>query len=442
MVFLSIDFGTSSVKAALIDERFAILQEAKAAYAYRMLPGERVELSRDDLLAALRKVVQSFDERLLQRVELICYDTFSPSLVLMEKDGGLLGQTVITHLDRRSRAFSAVVDERFGNERYMNVAGILPFAGGCSLMNILWYQHHEPEMLRKTYHLGHMTTYFHHLLTGKWMTDTVNATMLGVYDTVGMNGWSDDIIRAFDLEAAWFPQVVQPGAAWGTLTGAAASMLGLRKDIPVAAGTNDMAAAQVGAGNQAAGCILNSAGSSDMVSILTDCPAPNRHYYLRGAATKGLWQIYATTAGGFAVEWFQKQLCRDMPDDDAFHAWIAEAIRRYDGRTEVSFDPYLSGDRQSLERKTASWHGLTLASTREEMMAAMLRGIQTELRGTVALAAEHTRLSRVMKVTGGMLSKEYIEMKQRVFSEFELKAVDNCTLLGNVKLAMRREVAQ
>ena len=44
MYFLSLDFGTSALKLAVVSENLEIVQTASAAYPYILLPGEKVEI--------------------------------------------------------------------------------------------------------------------------------------------------------------------------------------------------------------------------------------------------------------------------------------------------------------------------------------------------------------------------------------------------------------
>ncbi len=131
-----------------------------------------------------------------------------------------------------------------------------------------------------------------------------------------------------------------------------AAKLGVTAGIPVAVGTNDVAAAQMGAHNARAGDMMNTTGSSEMVSILTDKPVVNPEYYLRNSALPGIWQIYATTAGGFAIDWFYDQLCREMTKKE-FYKYVDDVIDQCMDDTSVTFDPYMTGDRQSLEKRPA-----------------------------------------------------------------------------------------
>lgn len=434
MLFLSIDFGTSAVKLSVVDETGHILSSARNSYQYLMLPGEKVELAPEDLFKALYAAAGKLDSHYLSDVECVCYDTFSPSLVFMDRDGELIYPNIITHLDRRSRSQSAVIQNQIGNDSYMNISGIYPFAGGCSAMTLIWFQMNQPEILRSIYQIGHLTTYLHKKLTGKWMIDLVNASMLGLYETTTQSGWSDSLFYQLHMNPNWFPDIYKPGTLYGTLLPDIAKHLGVPSGIPVSIGTNDVASAQMGAHNTFSGQIMNTAGSSEMVSILTDRPVTSPHYYLRNAALPGLWQIYATTAGGFAIDWFYREFCRDITKEEYYDHYIIQAIEHYAENTNITFDPYLTGDRQSLKKKTAAWHGLSLSSTREEMLAAMLKSIQGVLYSTIKDAEKVTHLDPDIKISGGMVTSSYLRLKQIEMPEYHFTHVENCPILGNTEL--------
>lgn len=437
MRFLSIDLGTSSVKMEIVEDDLTVLASAQAPYRYLLLPGEKVELDPDALFGAMYEAAGRLPADLRAGVDLLCYDTFSPSPVFLAADGSLAYPNIVTHMDRRSRAQCDRIDREIGRDAYREIAGIYPFAGGAGVMTVLWMQENEPESLQRTHRIGHLTTLVHHRLTGEFMVDLVNASMLGLYETTTQGTWSQELLEAFGLEASWFGQIHDPGTLLGTLRSAEADRLGLRAGLPVAVGTNDMAAAQMGAGNDRAGKVMNTAGSSDMVSVLTDVPVTSPTYYLRNAALPGLWQIYATTAGGFALDWFREQFCREMPAEEFYDTYLPACLEAHPADGEVSFDPYLTGDRQSLLKRAAAWHGLTLAATREEMLAALLRSMNRVLAGTLAEAAQVLELDRTIKLTGGMSSPAFVALKEREIPGFSFEVVQNCSVLGNIALVQR-----
>ena len=304
MLYLSMDFGTSAVKLSLVDEEKKTLAWAKKEYPYILLPGEKTEMDPHVMMQAVYDACQSLDPALRAQVSWMCYDTFSPSPVFLDENGELVYPNIITHLDRRSRAQTAEIDRIIGKDAYREVSGIYPFPGGCSAMTFLWFLQNEPWVYDRTYRVGHLPTYLHKKFTGEWMVDLVNASMMGLYETTTQGGWAWEIIEKLGLKKDWFGTIYNPGTQLGTLLPDIAEKLGIPAGIPVSVGTNDVAAAQMGAGNDRAGQIMNTTGSSEMVSILTDKPVTNPHSSLRNAALPGLWQIYSTTAGGFAVDWF------------------------------------------------------------------------------------------------------------------------------------------
>lgn len=435
MRFLSVDFGTSSVKLSVVDENRNLLQTAKEDYAYILLPGEKVEIDPDELFNALFNAGGQLDSDLKQTVDRVCYCTFSPSPVLMRKDGSLTYPNIITHMDRRSRAQSDTILEKVGRERFLQITGFYPFAGGAGVMTLLWFMENEAEVLEDLFCFGHLPTYIHHRFTGEWMTDLVNASMMGLYDTVSQSGWSQELLDKLCISKDWLTPIRQPGTVYGSLLPEIASALGVQAGIPVTIGTNDMASAQAGAGNFTAGCIMDTAGSSDMVSILTDKPVVHPRYYLRNSALPGIWQIYATTAGGFALDWFWEQFCREMSQEVFYNEYLTQVINQWPKEGEVRFDPYLTGDRQCMEKRTGAWSGLTLASTRDEMLAAMLRSMNRVLYDTIQEAKKVQPLKDVIQLAGGMSDDKFIQLKMREIPGFRFELVDNCSILGNVALA-------
>src|SRR6185295_7686088 len=84
-----------------------------------------------------------------------------------------------------------------------------------------------------------------------------------------------------------------------------------------------------------------------------------------------------------------EQLFRDLTDR-AF-ATLMRKLARIRLKTSVRFDPYLAGDRMSIEQRRAALTGLTLATTREEILAAVIDAIG---------AASAQRLELLQRVNG------------------------------------------
>ena len=100
MVILSADLGTSSVKLSVLDENLHILDSAKVEYQIRVKNGDWVELDADVVLEAMMEGIRKLS-KYAEQIELIGFDTFSPSMTFMDEEGNAL-YPILTHLDRRS----------------------------------------------------------------------------------------------------------------------------------------------------------------------------------------------------------------------------------------------------------------------------------------------------------------------------------------------------
>jgi sugar (pentulose or hexulose) kinase len=430
---LIVDFGTSSIKASILDEKFNILRASKVSYQIRVYNDDWAELDGPDIFKAMIHSVKILGDD-LEDIDLIGFDNFSPSMIFMDEAGTPL-YPILTHLDRRSKQQTQDILARMGKGRFQSITGIQPFTGGASITSVMWVQKNEKDIFNKSFKLGHLNTFIFKKLTGLWYSDPVNASMTGMYETISGKGWSEEICATFNIPEKLLPEIRNAGTI-GYLTREAAVLCGLKEGIPVAFGTNDAATAQIGADNVSSGSILNISGSSEMVSVLTDHPRIDDQYYLRCSATPGLWQIYATAAGGFALDWFRKEFYRDMDDNRFFNEEFPRVINNFLGKKTMEFLPYLAGDRQSLTPKKAAFTGITLDTKREDFLAAIFMGIHEPITNVIKICETFIPLDNTIKLTGGMINDSFLKVKELLFDAYQFKVIPNCPVIGGAKLAL------
>lgn len=436
MYILSVDFGTSSVKLAVIDEKLNILASAKAAYGIRVYHRDWAEMDADEIFGAMAQGMKALSEY-APDIGLIAFDTFAPSVVFMDKEGEPL-YPLITHLDRRSRKQTNDILQAVGKDCFQSITGIQPFAGGASITTVMWMMENAPEIFKKVYKVGHLDTYIYQKLTGVWLTDPVNASITGMYHTTRWSGWSAQLCGTFKIPMQILPDIHLPGSLAGRLCASAARLCGLKEGIPVAVGTHDTTVSHLAAGNAKEGDILNISGSNEMISILTDKPVTDDRYYLRNAVTPGQWQIFAITSGGLALDWFRKEFYRDMDEKTFFAAEMTDAIQNNAKKTGVKFLPYLSGDRQSLQPKTGGFSGVTLEATRKDFLAAILLGIHEPVLDTIRICEKFMTLNKNIKITGGMNSADLIGLKKMLLPGYRFEAIPDAHIISNAILGMKQ----
>ena len=434
MKILSIDFGTSSVKMAVLNEKEDILAEAKEEYAYQVIDKHKIQIDPDIMYAAFLKGLGGFREHLAD-IELVVPCVFAPVFIPLDRDGNALHPAII-HLDRRSYVQSRFALKAVGKKDFLGISGNLPFAGGISCTSMLWYKDNLPELYRRTWKLGHMNTYLQRRLVGKWLIDPSNASFTGLYETLAMGGWSEKICSALGIDRGLLPDITPSISVAGKLTREAAAATGLREGIPVAMGANDTTSAAYGSGAINNGDILNISGSNEIITVTTDAPVPHEKYYIRSSMEPGKWLYLAITVGGFALEWFRKEFYSEMEKKRFYGTFLSEFVREHT-HTDVKFKPYLAGDRHSLVKKKGAFTGLTFESTREDLLLGLLIGTFEPVFNTINILKKRMKLNPHIFWTGGMVGDAYQDFKRRIFKGFDFNMKRECSTLGNLKVALK-----
>jgi xylulokinase len=394
----------------VLDDGAVVAGPVRTPYSTRY-SGVRAEIGPDDLWAA---IVASVTGLRPGRVDLIGLTALGPAFVAMDRAGTPL-TPLVTHADRRSVEQAARIEREVGRDRHLATAGSRPYPGGIASTTWRWYAEHEPEVLRGADLVGCLTTWLHRRLTGERVIDPSQASFMGVYRTATLDGWDPDLVAAARGRLEQLPEIHEADRIAGELTGPPAAELGLAEGVPMLSGCLDgsaamlaAAAAERGAAGAAEdaepeippGLMVNSVGSTDVLAMTVAEPRPMPRLLTRALGVGRHWVAVATLASvGTTVDWARRTLFPDLPPDE-FHRLVRE-IGTHREDHGVRFRPYLAGDRTTLNQPRGGFSGLTLATTREHLLAAILDGL------AAASAARLPRLEAVgtprpvVHVTGG-----------------------------------------
>jgi len=262
------------------------------------------------------------------------------------------------------------IEKRIGKERHLAITGVRPVPGGISSTTWAWFHAHHRSLLRRADLVGHLNTFLIRTWCGTRMVDPSNASFMGVYSTMALDGWNDELCENVSLPRKLLPEILESNQVAGHLTRQAASGLGLPIGVPALAGMIDTSAAMLLTGARP-GQLLNVCGSTDVLALLTDRPKSDERLITRAFGIGRKWMSVSTlAAAGSGIQWAHDQL---FPD----YSWpkfnrLVKELARSKHSASVRFGPYLAGDRMSIEQRTAGFTGLTLATTRREMLKAII----------------------------------------------------------------------
>ena len=430
---LAVDIGTQSLKAGILDGQLNILERQQVPLTVRVSRGTHAEMDGEQIWSAL--VAACSGLALRSRVEGVVLSTLCPSLVPIDGSGKPL-HPIILHLDRRSEEEARWALETIGEETFLNIAGNLPVPGGISLTSLLWLKNHAPEVYRrKDVCFGHAATLMLHRLTGRFLIDPSNASFTGLFDTVGYTDWDERIYGPLGLDPEKLPAVQHSNSVAGELLGGASAELGIPKGIPVVTGANDTTCACVGANVTSAGDLLNTSGTVDILVLCVEKPLISRRHLLRTHAYPGKWLAMRTVgAGGGSLEWFRQNFCKELSKEEFYTSYLRDVLE-HRPPLRASFRPFLSGNRHQVEMATASFDNLTLDSTRDEMLVALLDGIVSFQFEELDIWKDHVTLRDTITHVGGGATDYYTDFKQEKLTGYKLLTLGETTLAGAAKLA-------
>lgn len=403
MNLLGLDFGSSSVKAAVLRNGKVSGTIVRAPLVTRHA-GVRVEVDPRSVLKGMADVIAQLGKS-AQSVDAVALSVFSPGWVAMDAKGKPL-TAIITHQDRRSTEIAIELEKRVGKDRFLELSGNRPVPGGISVTSWLWYQRNEPRVLRSADLVGHLNTFLHRQLTGARVIDPSNASFTGLYSTVDQSGWSDALLEAAGVSCKLLPAVLEADRIAGQVTRGAAGKYGLTEGTPVLAGIVDTSSAMLLSG-AAAGQLTNNVGSTDVLGLSTDRAHPHERLLTRALGVGPKWMSVSTlAAAGSALQWMHEQFFRDLKPE-AFWALASKLARpsakgKPSAAGSVRFEPYLAGERTSVEQRQGAFAGLTLATTREQMLAAVIDALAEASAARLALFRDlGLPMKRRVMLTGG-----------------------------------------
>ena len=340
--FIGVDVGTGSARAGVFDADGRLLASAKRPIAIWREPGEIVEHSSRDVWDAASAAVREAVARAGVGSESVAGLSFDAtcSLVALDPDGGSLPvgpsgdprRDTIVWMDHRA---VAEADE-------INAGGhdVLRYVGGTispemQSPKLLWLARHAPETFARAGHFLDLTDFLTYRATGALARSACTVTCKWTY-LAHERRWSRDFFESVGLGALGGEgfsrigdEVVEPGTALGRgLTAEAATAMGLRPGIPVAAGLIDAHAGALGTVGSAFGAapadprrrLALILGTSSCCMAVSDTPR----------FIKGVWGPYysALTPGQWLAEGGQSAFGLAIDHLMRMHPAFAEYSRR------------------------------------------------------------------------------------------------------------------
>ena len=400
------DFGTSGLKAVLVDASGRALASVTRPYATRRPHAGWSEQDPEDWWQALREVaaILAADH---PRPDVVGLSGHMHGPVLLDAAGKVLAPVILWN-DQRSTAECDDID-RLTAGRIAEWTGN-PTRTAFTASKLLWLRRHRPDIHARIDTVLLPKDFIRFRLTGMPATEASDASGTSLFD-VRAGRWSEQTLEALGIPAGWLPPVTGSAVASGRITDAAAEQTGLPAGIPVVAGASDQSAAAVGCGNVASGTLSINLGTSATVTATVQAPLadPTGACHTFRHAVPDTWQIMGgvLSAGG-AMQWYRDRVSVNGTMSGAetangYDEILAGALAVPPGADGLIFLPYLTGERAPHNDPHArgGWIGLTARHDRRHLARAVLEGVCFALRQIVDRIEAVAGPGQEVRIAGG-----------------------------------------
>ena len=421
VLVLTLDFGTQSVRSALVDKKRNIVSIIKKPYdpVYRSPEKGYVEQDADFYWEYAIDVLKQLCEQNKDKLDKIIgatITTFRDTSVQLDKDLKPI-RPCILWLDQRLAKASEKIPGIYNF--LFNLVGMKDTIVLNRRRTVAhWLKENEPETWKKTYKYVNISTYLVYKLTGQ-LVDSVSA-MTGHYpiNFKKREWYKEGAMKGciFGIPQRMLPELKQPGEVLGIISDEIADLVGLPHNIKLIATGSDKGNETVGLG-----ALDNSVGA---LSYGTACTieVSNRKYHEPEpflpayAASVPNWynmevQIYR---GYWMLTWFYKEFASELMDEAKIQKMAVEELLNKSlglippGSDGLVLQPYWGpGLRRPLAKGAII--GFSDVHTRNHIYRAIIEGIAYALReGLESIEKSQHHKVKALKISGGGSMSEVI----------------------------------
>ncbi len=424
---LGIDAGTTGLKAVLAHADGTLLAQASQEYGTSFEHPNWAEQDPEQWWRACCAVVpQVLAAAGVSASDIAAIGVSGQGIGAVPVDaGGAPLRPAIIWLDRRSDAQCRALAERVGEADITRINGGR-IDSSYFAPKWLWVKEHEPEVYRQTAAVLQSNGYVGMRLTGARRMDVSSGPMTLFFDSAKL-AYSEALADRMGLDLAHMPPLAACDEVIGHVTRSAAREAGLAEGTPVIAGSIDGTAAAVEGGLLADGDAVEMTGQSTVVLVCSSRPYLGRDLIslVHGVPGKYL-AVGASSAGGGSLRWWRDALADaerergKQAGRDPFQLLDELAAASPPGANRLVFLPYMFGERSPIWDGAARgvFFGLSLSTTKADMVRAILEGAAYGLRHNVeAAASAGFAVSGMGCVGGGARSALWNQIKADVLGK-------------------------
>ena len=384
MYYIGVDLGTSAVKLLLMESNGAIENIVSEKYPIDFPHPGWSEQKPEDWWEAVKKGIPELISGIdASKVAGISFGGQMHGLVVLDADDNVIRPAILWN-DGRTQKETDYLNDVIGKEKLSEYTANIAFAG-FTAPKILWMKENEPDKFARIKKIMLPKDYIAYMLTGVHCTDPSDASGMLLYD-VKNRRWSKEMCDICGIDESMLAKVYESYEKVGNIKPDVAAMLGLPETVIVAAGAGDNAAAAVGTGTVGEGLCNISLGTSGTIFISShEFKVDSFNAIHSFAHADGYYHLMGCMLSAASCKaWFLE----DILKTDDYAGEQGKITDDMLGNNNVFFMPYLMGERSPYNNPDAraAFIGMSMDSTRTDMLQAVMEGISFGIRDSYEVA--------------------------------------------------------
>lgn len=412
MNILIIDAGTSSMRGILYRDNLEKLLSCRIKYSPRCKANGELQQTAEEFENALITIVKTLNTEAIaldMSVDVISITAQRSSVIPLDASGNPL-MNVIMWQDTSNRRICSELEKY--NKQIADLSGACVntvFSGG----KMAWIRQERPDIYEKVYKLVNIPEYLIHIMTGKYVTDFTYGSRSNLMNLRECR-WDDELLKLFGVRKEHLCRLLPPGSICGNITEGFAARTGIRRGLPVITAGGDQQCAAVGQGISGEGKMSVVTGTGAFLTAASDSIPENLPpgIICNSSAIKGKYIMETNVlACCSAFDWFVRNFYEEK--EGSYRAVNEELEQVYNKKAACMVLPYFQG-RSTPEwnpSAAASIHNITLATTRAEILKAILEGIFLEIRNNIELLRGYVEIDSVF-ISGGLTNSRIMNQMQ------------------------------
>ena len=355
-MILTIDYGTTNLKAALIDNK-GRFYNYHSEEVFHTLDEKSSEVDSSIYLNFLINYLRKIDRSLISA---IIISSNGPSFLSLYSEMEFENNKIKFDysntrlwIDKRGKEYSNIVSKYYNT--YIDGSFFLP--------SILSIKNNEENNYNKTVSFITIDGFINYFLTKK-IKVVNNADLLLKYY------WDNDSLNYFDLDTTKFPSFIKCGETLGTIDNEIAEFLDLNNNIKIIAGGSDFYYSLIGSNINKENIIADINGTSEGVNLCINKFIKDSRFLCYEHPIQGYYNLSGVISNsGVAINWIKELLKIEN------YSTIYE-LAKNSKKNSIVFLPFLNGERAPIwnAEATATFFNLESNSSREDIAQAVIEG--------------------------------------------------------------------